>query len=195
MRKTILGLSIACVFIPCLTGCGSLIITTRDHRSAIFSKIDELSRDGNSVSVAVLCEAHTSLSFEHIVILGYDGKTWPGSLCVEAQGKVEQELLALFGRTHGFRLVDRTLMGDVLAEQKLAVSGLVSSATRLRLGHLAEASHLLIVEDNIHGKPGLLDDTIDGMFGTRRKFPKVTRTQRLIEAESGTVLATEQRDL
>ena len=192
---TSLGLAVVCACLPCLSGCGSITITSDRDRSAIFEKIAELNKGGKPVSIAVLCEARTSLSFEHIVILGYDQRGWPMSLCAQAQGKLETRLLDAFGASKGFRLVDRSRMANVLAEQKLVVSGIVSQDTQLKLGQMAGASHLLVVEQDVDGKPGLLDDASEGLFGEKKQFPKITRTDRLIETQSGTVLATEQREL
>ena len=188
------GLISSLAAVLCAAGCTPMNSFLRGPLPPVYAKVAETIDAGKQVSVAVLCEARTTISQEHLKVLGLDEREWPKSVCIETQGTVERELFAAFGGDRRFRIVDRAKAQRVLEEQKLSVSGVVSSETQLKIGQMLGATHLLMIDETLHGSRNLLDSFNEGLSGEKPYATKEIRTQRLIDAETGTVLATDRRE-
>jgi TolB-like protein len=97
----------------------------------------------------------------------------------EEAGEVGSALQAMLitdlAATPSLRLVERAQLGDIMAEQQMAVSGAMDTSTIPRLGKLLSASHVLVGRCTIVGSKLRLDS-------------------RLVSVEKGTVLLAESTE-
>jgi hypothetical protein len=89
---------------------------------------------------------------------------------------VEGIWIKLLGNENNFRMVDRNDIDSIMSELKFQQSGLISRETQLKLGNMIGATHLLIIDYSF-------------MQLNRNEF-SYTITQKLVEIETGKVLAT-----
>ncbi len=104
-----------------------------------------------------------------IAVLEFDRRG--ESLPPDAGAMVADMLVSALGHCNTFTLQERVLLKKVLAEQKLALSGVVDPASGAKIGHL-------------YGVDALVAGVVMAWDG------RVTVTARLIDSDSGTVTRT-----
>jgi hypothetical protein len=107
--------------------------------------------------------------------------SWEDSIRHQLQGSVESYFLKGFGKFDKFSLVDRSRIENILNEYRLNMTGLTSDDARAKIGNMTGATNLLIVSYARYSK----------MQG-RYESCEDTQTGRLIDIESGKVLAVDQ---
>ncbi|MGB5345062.1 MAG: CsgG/HfaB family protein [Woeseia sp.] len=116
---------------------------------------------------------------------------------------IEAIVMDALARTNRFRLVERTVLSDVLGEQDLASSGRVASASGAATGNVLGAEYLVQVvvtdyEANTSGKGGgvggLLRNKVPILGGVKmaKGSGRVGLNFRLIDAETSEIVFTKQ---
>ncbi|MEM8982729.1 MAG: CsgG/HfaB family protein [Pseudomonadota bacterium] len=116
---------------------------------------------------------------------------------------IEAIVIDALQRTNRYRLVERTVLGDVLGEQDLAASGRVAKPSGAKTGNVLGAEYLVQVvitdyESNTSGKSGgvggLLRKSVPVLGGVKlsKGTGRVGLNFRLIDAETSEILYTQQ---
>ena len=119
---------------------------------------------------------------------------------------IEAILMDCLNRTGRFRLVERTQLGSVLAEQDLAASGRVAAPSGAKTGNVLGAQYLVQlvvtdyeqdVKDSSKGIGGFLSREVPliGGVGVESSTGRVGMNLRLIDAETSEIAFTEQIDV
>jgi len=111
-----------------------------------------------------------------------EAATWEASERQTWQAAIEGRMLEIFGGTGRFNLVDRTRIDAILEEQKMSLTGLISDDTRARIGKMTGATHLYLVSLARYPNPQDRNKCVDVI------------TARMIEIESGSVLAADRKE-
>ncbi len=102
--------------------------------------------------------------------------SWESSIRQQVQSATESGLLKRFGQCEKFILIDRSRLDNILKEYSMSLTGLVSDEARIQIGKMTSATHLLITSVARFQNGQSTEDVI---------------TSRLIEVETGRVLATD----
>lgn len=141
-------------------------------RPADRAVLTQLLADGGEVRLAVVIGSSENLTIEE----PREREEWIANRNRTLLSVEEAGYLAIFSRYENFALVDRSAADARIAEQMLGLSGLVANPTEI--GQLLGASHLLQL--SLHTAPN----------GSQPRGFLETITRRLIEVESGRVLAS-----
>lgn len=138
-------------------------------------KIEHIvAREKREVSLAILVtNVHSSMSGPVL-----DG--WENSIKNDLLTNFESEYLKYFRRYNYFSVVDRTRLNNVLREQKLGLSGVISDDLQSHIGQMTGASHILDISFT------RIPSTLAGA-----SIEDYTNA-RLIDIESGRVLAVDK---
>lgn len=123
------------------------------------------------VAIAVVGSAETMFTAENVAKGGMDIEQWRKGMIDRGVTELEQEFLEKYSGMSNFALVDRTTLDKVMNELSLSASG-ISNDSRVEIGKLTGATHLLLVRY------------------TLATNAETTVTNRLIDVQSGEVLAT-----
>jgi len=99
---------------------------------------------------------------------------------IEGQSIVENVYLNSYRNYKNFTIVSRNYLKNNLDEITLSASGLISDETRVRIGELTGATHLLLMEDH---------SFYSGLFIISGK---TTSYWKLIDIQSGKLLASDR---
>ena len=111
----------------------------------------------------------------------YQLEQWRKGIKSQILVDLENSYLNVFKFEKNFSIVDRQRVEEILKELEFGLSGVVSEELRSKLGEILGANHLLVIEYS-----RFLDKS---STQTRVIFEDV-RTHRLIEVETGKVLAS-----
>jgi hypothetical protein len=144
--------------------------------SPIGKEVSRLLATGDRVSLAIVVDIETSISAELFRAGGADIEEWRKGTRSTVTGDFEAEYLKRYGDKKNFQLVDRSTLDKITDEWLLTAKSNVTEETRLKIGALTGATHLIFVH-HFRSRTG------PGRFAD-------TRTTRLIDAQTGQVLAT-----
>ena len=164
-----------------LAGCGGLKTTMENSwtgaTSPIQKEIQRLLETRDRVSIAVITTVQTAYSAESIRAGGGDPEQWRQGMRSGNTGATESLLLQSFGGNKKFQLVDRSTLDKITDEWFLSAQSNVSDETRLKIGALTGATHLLVM-------------TISRAPAGPHKQNDIAVTH-LIDAETGQVMAAQ----
>jgi len=143
--------------------------------SQILSKMDALLSKGNPIRLAILTGEIADLTITEQSKLEQWRKTKASSIVA----RHEQSLLRRYEGVTSFSVLDRQAIEQLVEEQKLSITGIVSRETRNKLGEMLGSTHILLIDYSRHSSK-------------KKKRPKDIKVARLIEVDSGTVLASVQ---
>ena len=128
---------------------------------------------GNNKVVIAIIVSEVKNSFPNVPM------DWADSVRNNLQSKYESNLLSDFGQIENFSVVDRSRLKQILDEFQFSQSGFVSDKLRVKIGEMTGATHIFDISfSRFRGRhPNEKDDTLNA---------------RLIEIESGKVLAVDQ---
>ena len=147
------------------------------------ARLDVLSQP---VRIAIVGYPFSSYSDSEFAKHGFDKQSWKDTIVQEATGNIEA---AIQGQGYRFiRVIDRLRITRTLEEQSLSFTGAISEDEATKAGKLCGATHILYWTLSrspagskfvpFAGVVPMMEDLI---------------TQRLIDAETGEVLATQVR--
>lgn len=125
---------------------------------------------GKTVHIAVLAG---EIFFDGNALPQEDARRWEARERTLLPASVESDILSM--QLENLRIVDRRQTESILKEYVLEQSGLVSEKARKKMGEMLGVTHLIVV------------DIMRVAYG---RSVKDTLTRRLIEVETGQVLAT-----
>lgn len=103
-------------------------------------------------------------------------ESWESATRQQLQSMIEAGMIKRYGQYDKFMLVDRSRLDTILREYNISLTGLVSDEARIQIGKMTSATHLLITSSARFPNGQGSEDLI---------------TSRLIEVETGRVLATD----
>jgi len=128
--------------------------------------------EGKQVRLAIVVGQIQNLVSEDAMKLAQ----WKEAMKSNTLSSTESTYQEAFRLEKNFTIVDRTKVEILLQEMKFGMSGMVSEELRNELGHALAATHILFIEIC--------------RFPASGKYYKDVETRRLIEVESGKVLAS-----
>ncbi len=103
------------------------------------------------------------------------------------EGEAERRIYDLIARQKRFRLVEKARIGEILEEQKLAVTDLVNESTIIRLGELLDARY--VVNGTISAaRIEISAPKLIGVNYDTRVIGRVKTGARIVEVSSGKVM-------
>lgn len=182
MRTGRVGAVVRLIVFMALTGCATTNRTSKGQsqtswgatRPPVMGAISRVLDTGRSmrVTVALGCSATFSPEFDRQV--NVDRAEWTKSCIAEHQALLEGALLKEFSDKWNFELLERPALGKLHEQLFSLQASEMTDNTRLRLWRLTNASHIIIVN-------------------LVRSARLVTVTSRLVEIESGQLLASQSQ--
>ena len=142
-------------------------------------RLDNLSSRGKTVNLAVVASVETVYSPSEYRARGLEVNQWKRTIVEDLLARNEHALFAKLSHYPGFRIVDRNVTEKILQEMHFETSGSVPEALRLRLGQMLGANYILFSHCSRNSKR------------SGSMFHEDTITTRLIETETGAVLASQ----
>lgn len=176
------SLIIACmVFSSCSPG-SNLLTKPNDKRpwrgdvpsaqAAIARQLTE----GKHVALTVALVCTSTFTDDYYNYWKVNRAEWTKSCISSRQSLVEEKILNAFGGKPGFSMIERTSLDKIYDELALSAKPEISDETRLKIGKLSNATHILLISLT-RSESG--EDTLDLI------------QSRLIEIESGQLLASQ----
>lgn len=141
----------------------------------ILSKMDVILSKGNPIRLAILTGEISDLTITEQSKL----EQWRKMVASSIVARHEQLLLRRYEGVTSFSVLDRQAIEQLVEEQKLSMAGIVSRETRNKLGEMLGSTHILMIDYSRHSSK-------------KKKRLKDIKVARLIEVDSGNVLASVQ---
>lgn len=141
-------------------------------------KIYEILMSGQNVNLLVMTGGHSNV----LIDMYYGGnpdmkKSWQKMVSAKMIQREEEDALQGFSAIDSFSVVERSLVNNIIEEIQFSDTGYISNDTRLQIGQLTGATHILFISVNrtpYQSNRG----HIDSVF------------RKLISIENGTVLSS-----
>jgi hypothetical protein len=133
-------------------------------------KIQNLVSENKKVILAIIV-SEVKNSFPNVP------KDWADSMRINLQSSYESRLMTALETKENFSIVDRSRLKQILDELQFSQSGFVSDKLRAKIGEMTGATHILDLSYARFKSNFGMDETVNA---------------RLIEIESGKVLAVDQ---
>jgi len=171
MIKIYLILGIGLLF----TGCATINRSWVGEASPISISLSDLNETQKESRVAIIVSVETSFSANYFAINGLDINSWKKSAQQEMIGYRENSISKM--NLSNIRVIDRFQINSILSEQRMSLTGAIEPNEVTKVGKLAGATHILFVDvQRTPGQFGRINDHV---------------TQRLIDVETGSVIATQ----
>jgi hypothetical protein len=180
-----LALTLGAVFF--LAGCASLQSPSKDvsmqkswtgDTSPCKRATGQAISEGKRVSLAILVKCSTVFSQDHAHQYGVDPDLWNKACASRIENLFIQGYLDEFAKFKNFTVVDRGTLDKIYDELALSANPEISEETRLKIGSLTSATHILVTSSmrTLGTGPGKYNDEL---------------SSRLIEVETGKIIAAQ----
>lgn len=108
--------------------------------------IKKILAENKDARIVVVLGCSATFSDDYFRHFGVDRAQWTKNCVSMKQAETESSLLKKFGDNKRFKLVDRGALDKVFDELALSAKPEISDDTRLQIGKLTSATHILLVQ-------------------------------------------------
>ena len=139
MKKLIIILILAVLFIGCMSTSSSLIHSNEKVISNRTIKIEELLNNDNVNLIIIMPK--NEVTNNYMYSSEYD--EWVNRQTQIVTSSIMSGLIKYFASNEKFKIVDRQIIDSIINEQVFSLSDLVRNDTRIRIGNITGANYIL----------------------------------------------------